>query len=596
MAKELGNPAWRKLILFHVGEGKRVMKWKIGAVLMTCVFCLAILPPLITGAKAGGGNPLDGIGSLIGGGGGSSSDALVLQEGNDRGMLKDIALALGGEVYRSEQGDIMAPATGIAEAFEMELNASSTDVTLTSGKKQVGIPVGGTEITCGEDFALTASPAVSTDDGIVFIPVEAVAEALGWGYAETDNCAVLTSKKEVKEKDLQKLQQQSLQVLGQPRAELLKTTLVFRAGSDCVVQNGTQVDLTDGEKFYAPVVENGKYGLPAKAVANAFMGLASDLEDGGVSMTIGENTIQLLNDGDIKLNDKSYRDAEDGDTFVKDNVTYISANLLCDMLGYSNAGEGDICLVGSLSFAEADSQVAYLSALGAELPDQRLDIPQADAYVALTFDDGPTGGSSGMTARLLDALKERDVHATFFMCGYRLTDFHTHTDRYLSEGHQLGNHTKDHLDSIWRKDAETISNQVLANMEIVKSYCGEEPTVFRPVGGNINEKVTAAAVAAGLPIINWSVDTEDWKYRDAEHIKNVIVNEAKDGDIVLMHDLRDCTLEGTIAAVDILKERGYAFVTVSELARIKGVTLEPGKEYKNFRDSTVAKMKGETTD
>ena len=98
-----------------------------------------------------------------------------------------------------------------------------------------------------------------------------------------------------------------------------------------------------------------------------------------------------------------------------------------------------------------------------------------------------------------------------------------------------------------------------------------------------------------MPIINWSVDNRlDWKYRDAARIKSVIVNEAKDGDIVLMHDLRDCTLEGVLGAIDALQDEGYAFVTVSELARVKGVSLETGWVYTNLRDSTVEKIKNGT--
>ena len=251
-------------------------------------------------------------------------------------------------------------------------------------------------------------------------------------------------------------------------------------------------------------------------------------------------------------------------------------------------------MIGSQSFANATSQVAYLTSLGEALPEKRPPIPKADAYVALTFDDGPTGGSSGLTARLLNGLQERDAHATFFMCGYRIKDFHTHMDRYLAEGHELGNHTMDHPGVLTKKSYDTIIEQIQSNDELIKSYCGEKPTVFRPVGGAVNDDVKNAAKELGLPIINWSVDTEDWKYRNAEHIRSVIVENAKDGDIVLMHDLRDCTLEGALAAIDELSEQGYAFVTVEELARIKGVEMEPGEVYTDFRDSTVEKIKNGT--
>lgn len=251
-------------------------------------------------------------------------------------------------------------------------------------------------------------------------------------------------------------------------------------------------------------------------------------------------------------------------------------------------------MTGTKSFANAESQIAYMTALGETLPDRRPDIPKADHYVALTFDDGPTGGSSGLTVRLLNGLKERGAHATFFMCGYRIKDFHTHMERYLAEGHELANHTMDHPGLLTKKAYDTIVEQIDSNSTLIESYCGEKPTLFRPVGGAINDDVKKAAKETGLPIINWSVDTLDWKYRDAARIKSVIVNEAKDGDIVLMHDLRDCTLEGVLGAIDALQDEGYAFVTVSELARVKGVSLEPGEVYTNLRDSTVEKIKNGT--
>ncbi len=564
------------------------MKWKIGAVLMAFVFCLAILPPLVSGAGA-----MDGIGGLLGG----SSHELVLQEGNERAMAGGEAVSFGDDasaaVYRSDKGDIMVPAAGLADAMELEQSADDSSVTFVSGKTEIQVPVGGEEITGGKDAVPVSSPAVNTD-GTLFVPAEAVAQAFGWAYAEDGPYAVITTKKEIKDKTLEKLSEKAAELLGAPRADLLAKSLIFRADSDCVVKNGEQADLVDEEgNYYAPMIANNKYCLPAKAAAVALDGKAEDVDGGGVKLTIGDKTIELTVESKAKLNDKNYK-SEEGDVLIQDGVTYISSSLLCAMLEYSDAGEGNVCMIGSLSFANADSQLVYMTALGQNLPDRRPDIPKADHYVALTFDDGPTGGSSGLTARLLNGLQERGAHATFFMCGYRIKDFHTHMDRYLAEGHELANHTMDHPGLLTKKSYETIVEQVNSNSELIKSYCGEGPTLFRPVGGGVNDDVKKAAKECGLPIINWSVDTLDWKYRDAARIKSVIVNEAKDGDIVLMHDLRDCTLEGVLGAIDELKEQGYAFVTVSELARVKGVKLEPGEVYTNLRDSTVEKINNGT--
>lgn len=566
------------------------MKWKIGAVLMAFVFFLAILPPLLSGAGA-----MDGLsfGGLLS----SSSQELVVQEGNECAMAGGEAISFGSDasaaVYRSEQGDIMVPARGLADAMELTLTEADTGVTFVSEKLEITVPADGSEITGGEEAVPVSSPAVNTD-GTLFVPAQAVARAFGWGYAENDAYAVISTKKEVEDKKLEQLSEKAEELLGIPRAELLASSLIFRADSDCVVKDGEQTDLADDEgRYYAPMVANNKFCLPAKATAIALGGKAEDMDGGSVQLTIGNDTIELTAESTAKLNDKNYK-SEEGDVLIQDDITYISSSLLCEMLEYSDAGEGNVCMIGSLSFANADSQLSYMTAMGETLPDRRPDIPKADHYVALTFDDGPTGGSSGLTVRLLDGLKERGAHATFFMCGYRIKDFHTHMERYLAEGHELGNHTMDHPGLLTKKDYTTIVDQVSSNNELIQSYCGEEASVFRPVGGAVNDDVKKTAKELGLPIINWSVDTLDWKYRDAARIKSVIVEEAKDGDIVLMHDLRDCTLEGVLGAIDALKDEGYAFVTVQELARIKGVKLEPGEVYTDLSDETVEKIKNGT--
>lgn len=212
-------------------------------------------------------------------------------------------------------------------------------------------------------------------------------------------------------------------------------------------------------------------------------------------------------------------------------------------------------------------------------------IPKGDKYIALTFDDGPTGNEGGRTERLLDGLKERNAHATFFLCGYRVKDFNSMMKRYLAEGHEVGNHTMDH------KLAHEVSDgdyeQVSSNNDLIQSYTGQKPTVFRPCGGEYNESVQASMQKLGMPIILWDVDTLDWKYRDAASVKQHILDGAQDGAIVLEHDLYETTVEGVLAAIDELQQQGYAFVTVSELAKIKGVTLEAGKVYNGFTDEDL---------
>lgn len=222
-------------------------------------------------------------------------------------------------------------------------------------------------------------------------------------------------------------------------------------------------------------------------------------------------------------------------------------------------------------------------------------MPKGDKYMAITFDDGPTGNAGGRTERLLDGLRERNVHATFFLCGYRIKDFNSMAKRYRLEGHELGNHTMDHV-RLDRDVSDGGLNQVSSNNDLIASYTGEKPTVMRPTGGAYNSTVLASMKQLGMPVILWNLDTLDWKYRDAESIRSRIVEQAEDGAIVLSHDLYETTVTGVLAAIDTLQAQGYAFVTVSELAQLKGVTLEPGVVYRDFTDQTLHPQQTQDTD
>ncbi len=544
------------------------MKWKIGAVLMLIVFCLAIVPSVVSGVSAGS------FDSLF-----SSTQQLVVQVGNNNAMLSGQKISFGDDiqnaVYVDESGEIMLPISGTANAMGMQLNWDGTASQATLSKKDKSIQVS------------VVYPQTQDVNASVFMSAKSFADSMGWTYRVSENgyFAVL-SDKETNDKTMSKLCDRATEQIGIPKDMLLKSSIIFRAGSDKVIKNGEKVTLTDTEGFtYAPMIDGDNYYLPSNGIAAALGGSSSE-DEGKITLKIGENTIEVA-ENSVTINGKTDKNIS---VLSQDDVLYISAQSLADVMNYNYTGKGDIFIMGELPYGNADSQVAALTEMGTQLPDQGPPIPKADAYVALTFDDGPTGGSQGLTARLLDGLKERNAHATFFMCGYRIKDFHSHMDRYLAEGHQIANHTMDHPGLLTKKPYDTIVEQIQSNSDLIESYCGQGPTAFRPVGGAVNDDVKKAAEACGLPIINWSVDTEDWKYRDAERIKNMIIQNAKDGDIVLMHDLRDCTLEGALAAIDILSDNGYAFVTVEELARIKGVEMKAGQVYTDFRDSTVQKL------
>jgi len=211
--------------------------------------------------------------------------------------------------------------------------------------------------------------------------------------------------------------------------------------------------------------------------------------------------------------------------------------------------------------------------------------------IALTFDDGP---HPVYTGEILDILREYGIRATFFVVGENVERYPELVERELAEGHEVGNHTMDHRLAHEVSDGDY--EQVSSNNDLIQSYTGQKPTVFRPCGGEYNDSVQASMQKLGMPIILWDVDTLDWKYRDAASVKQHILDGAQDGAIVLEHDLYETTVEGVLAAIDELQQQGYAFVTVSELAKIKGVTLEAGKVYNGFTDEDLGlNTESETT-
>ncbi len=85
------------------------------------------------------------------------------------------------------------------------------------------------------------------------------------------------------------------------------------------------------------------------------------------------------------------------------------------------------------------------------------------------------------------------------------------------------------------------------------------------------------------PLIIWTVDTEDWRYRDATSVRSRAMAGVFDGAIILMHDIHSTTVDAVGAIIDDLRAAGYELVTVSEMAKIRGVSLQNGYSYGSFR-------------
>lgn len=196
-----------------------------------------------------------------------------------------------------------------------------------------------------------------------------------------------------------------------------------------------------------------------------------------------------------------------------------------------------------------------------------------DKLIALTFDDGPY---SPVTERILDVLEKNNSVATFFVVGDRVDTYQKSLKRAFDMGCQIGSHTYSHTYLKSSTSNEVIKSEIDKSLSAIKNITGEDVIIMRPPGGFCNERIS-------LPEIMWSVDSLDWKNRNADKNYNNVMNNVYDGCIVLMHDLYPATADAVERMVPQLIADGYKLVTVSELMEARGINMEAGKSYNSAK-------------
>ena len=199
--------------------------------------------------------------------------------------------------------------------------------------------------------------------------------------------------------------------------------------------------------------------------------------------------------------------------------------------------------------------------------------------VALTFDDGPVP----YTLRLLEALAERGVPATFFVLGRQVSNYPYIAAQIVEDGHEIASHAYTHR-SLSRLNAGAIRNELYRTNEAIYEATGVLPALFRPPYGAQNQTVRNVAGEFDFPLILWSVDTRDWESRNVNAILQHFVRDGQlqvvDGDIILLHDIHSTTIDATIYAIDLLLEAGVEFLTTSQLLALEHESLNPGQIYR----------------
>ena len=193
-------------------------------------------------------------------------------------------------------------------------------------------------------------------------------------------------------------------------------------------------------------------------------------------------------------------------------------------------------------------------------------VPVHDKYIAMTFDDGPHPQN---TPRLLDMLRARNIKATFYMVGSNAELYPQVVRRVVAEGHEIGNHSYSHKLFSKMSDSE-IRLELTRTRDAVVRAAGVQPRTLRPpYGGMLQRQREWVNAEFGYPIILWSVDPLDWKRPGPSVVCSRILSGTTAGSIVLAHDLHSQTVDAMPATLDGLLQRGFKFVTVSQLLAMK---------------------------
>ncbi|MGC3004431.1 polysaccharide deacetylase family protein, partial [Streptomyces sp. G35A] len=182
--------------------------------------------------------------------------------------------------------------------------------------------------------------------------------------------------------------------------------------------------------------------------------------------------------------------------------------------------------------------------------------------VAVTYDDGP----SAMTPQLLNTNKKFKLSITFFEMGNSIMAFPNTAQKVAAAGMEIGNHTVTHP-NLPAKTPDRIRRELEHNSQLIKQFTGATPLLFRPPYGAHNDTVDKVAKDNGMAIIQWQIDSEDWKNRNPEMTyKNVMTALPYTAPIVLEHDIQKASIDAAPQIYKDLEAKGKTIVSVSELS------------------------------
>lgn len=180
--------------------------------------------------------------------------------------------------------------------------------------------------------------------------------------------------------------------------------------------------------------------------------------------------------------------------------------------------------------------------------------------IALTFDDGP---KKDCTELLLDELRKRNVHVTFFIIGENAANNPEIIKKMSDDGHLIGNHTFTHC-NLCNTNINSAIDEINKTNQIIYELTNTSPEYIRPPFGSLPNELDSNS-NFNLETVLWNLDTRDWSVLNTEEIVKYVINNVNDGDIILMHDIFPTSVNAAVQIIDILSQQGYEFVTVDNL-------------------------------
>lgn len=216
---------------------------------------------------------------------------------------------------------------------------------------------------------------------------------------------------------------------------------------------------------------------------------------------------------------------------------------------------------------------AIVTSVGTQAEERLLPIysvDRGDSKAAVTFD---VAWENSNTDELIEILDEYGVKATFFVTGDWCDRYPEDVKKFHDAGHEIQNHSDLHP-HVEGMNVNDLINDTREASRKIKSITGAEPTLYRAPYGEYDNSLITTVEGMGMKVIQWDVDSLDWKEPSAEDITEKVVNNTKSGSILLFHNDLENTTQALPGLLEQLTEKGFEFIPVSELIYKDDYTID----------------------